>query len=346
MLAAVVPSVNGKWEVKEVSTPQPGVNQVLIKMHASGICYTDVHATHGALGVKFPYTIGHEPAGEIVELGEGVITRKVGDRVGVPWLQSTCGRCEWCQRGKSFFCPNHIATSINIAGGHAEYMVAYADATQLIPNGISYDQAAPIFCAGYTVYSGLRLASPKPHERIAVVGIGALGHLGIQYSKAAGFETIAVTHSKDKEELAYKLGSDSVVTNGEGLLKEKGHYGNGSPDGNSGQGGGADVILATSNSYKATADAIKGIRPDGRVILMGFSTTETLTVSPEILFKRARIIGSTQNDREHLYEALDYVANGKVKVMTEISPLEEISNAYDKVANGNVRFKAVIKPTK
>jgi alcohol dehydrogenase len=331
MLAAVVPSVNGKWEVKEVATPRPAVNQVLIKMHASGICYTDVHATHGALGVKFPYTIGHEPAGEIVELGEGVTTRKAGDRVGVPWFQSTCGRCEWCQRGKLLFCPNHIATGINIAGGHAEYMVAYANATQLIPDGLSYDQAAPIFCAGYTAYSGLRLANPKPHERIAVVGIGALGHLGIQYSKAAGFETIAVTHSKDKEELAYKLGADSVVSDGEALLKD---------------GEGADVILATSNSYKATADAIKGIRPDGRVILMGVSSTETLTVSPEILFKRARIIGSTQNDREHLYEALDYVAKGKVKVMTEISPLEEISNAYDKVANGNVRFKAVVNPIK
>jgi len=341
MLAAVVPSVNAKWEVKEVSTPKPGANQVLIKIHASGICYTDVHATKGALGVKFPYTIGHEPAGEIVALGEGVTTRKVGDRVGVPWLQSTCGRCEWCQRGKSLFCPNLIATGINIAGGHAEYMVAYADATQLIPNGLSYDQAAPIFCAGYTVYSGLRLADPKPHERIAVVRIGGLGHLGIQYSKAAGFETIAVTHSKDKEELAYKLGADSVVSDGEGLLKE-GH--NGSPDG--GGEGGVDVILATSNSYKATADAIKGIRPDGRVILMGVSSTESLTVSPEILFKRARIIGSTQNNREHLYEALDYVAKGKVKVITETFPLEEISNAYDNVADGNVRFKAVIKSTK
>src|ERR671932_429692 len=331
MLAAVVPSVNAKWEVEELSTPQPRANQVLIKIHASGICYTDVHATKGALGVKFPYTIGHEPAGEIVALGEDVTTRKIGDRVGVPWLQSTCGRCEWCQRGKPSFCPNHIATGINIGGGHAEYMVAYADATQLIPNGVTYDQAAPIFCAGYTVYSGLRLADPKPHERIAVVGIGALGHLGIQYSKAAGFETIAITHSKDKEELAYKLGADSVVSDGEALLKD---------------GEGADVILATSNSYKATADAIKGLRPDGRVMLMGVSSTETLTVSPEILFKRARIIGSTQNDREHLYEALDYVAKGKVRVMTEIFPLEEISNAYDKVSNGNVRFKAVIEPIK
>ncbi len=186
----------------------------------------------------------------------------------------------------------------------------------------------------------MRLADPKPHERIAVVGIAALGHLGIQYSKAAGVETIAVTHSKDKEELAYKLGANNVVSDGEGLLKEKSQHGSYSSSSGGNGGAGADVILATSNSYKATADAIKGLRPDGRVI----SSTETLTVPPEMLFKRARIIGSTQNDREHLYEALDYVAKGKVKVMTEIFPLEEISNAYDKVADGNVRFKAVIHP--
>jgi alcohol dehydrogenase len=338
MLSSVIPSLSAKWEVKEVPTPQAGTNQVLIKIHASGICYTDVHITKGGLGIKFPYTIGHEPAGEIVALGEGVTTRKVGDRVGVPWVQSTCGRCEWCQRGKVFFCPNQVATGINIAGSHAEYMVAYADATQLLPNGLSYEQAAPIFCAGYTVYSGLRIADPKPHERVAVVGIGALGHLGIQYSKAAGFETIAVTHSKDKEELAYKLGADSVVADGKGLLEDQGRHG-------------ADVILATSNSYKAIADSIKGLRPDGRLILMGASATnEPLTLSPELyidfLFKRERISGSTQNDREYLYEALDYVAKGKVRVMTEIFPLEEISNAYDKVANGDVRFKAVIEPIK
>ena len=216
-------------------------------------------------------------------------------------------------------------------------MVAYADATQLLPNGLSYDQAAPIFCAGYTVYSGLRIADPKPHERVAVLGIGALGHLGIQYSKAAGFETIAVTHSKDKEELAYQLGVNSVVADGKGLIED--------------QGRGADVILATTNSYKAIVDSIKGLRPDGRLILMGVSATnEPLTLSPdlykEFLFKRGRMIGSLQNGREYLYEALDYVAKGKVRVMTEIFPLEEISNAYDKVANGNVRFKAVIEPTK
>jgi D-arabinose 1-dehydrogenase-like Zn-dependent alcohol dehydrogenase len=155
-----------------------------------------------------------------------------------------------------------------------------------------------------------------------------------QYAKADVFETIAITHSKDKEELAYKLGADSVVADGKGLAEEERG------------GGGVDVIiLATSNSYRSTADSIKGLRPDGRLVLMGVSATEPLTLSPEILFKRGRIIGSTQNDRVHLYEALDYVAKGKVRVMTEIFPLKEISSAYDKVANGNVRFKAVIEPT-
>jgi alcohol dehydrogenase len=326
MKAAVVPEVHGKWQLKDVPAPKPGSDQVLIKMHASGICYTDVHMTEGILPARFPNTLGHEPVGEIVELGQNVTTRKIGDRVGVPWVQHTCGRCEWCQRGKSLFCSEQIGTGVNIAGGHAEYMVAYADATQLLPEGLQYEQAAPIFCAGYTVYSGLRIAEPKPHERIAIVGVGGLGHLAIQYAKVCGFETIAITHSKDKEELAYKLGADVVVSDGKGLKKS----------------GGADVILATSNSYKATGDTLKGLRPDGRLVLMGISD-EPLIVTGHLLTNRGRIIGSVQNDREYLYEALDYVAKGKVRVMTETFPLDEMNTAYDKVAKGELRFRAVLK---
>ena len=244
MKAAVVPRIGGKWEVKEVQSPEPSANQVLIKIHASGLCYTDVHITEGRLPIpiEFPRTLGHEPAGEIVAVEEGVISRKVGDKVGVPWFQASCGRCEWCLRGKPMFCAQQIGTGIGIQGSHAEYMVAYADATMLLPDGLAYEQAAPVFCAGYTVWSGLRWANPKPHERIAVVGIGGLGHLALQYSKAAGLETIAITHSKDKEELAHKLGADVVVSDGQELRGA----------------GGADVILATSNSYKASGRHIEG----------------------------------------------------------------------------------------
>lgn len=328
MKAAVVPKIGGKWEVKEVPTPHPATNQVLIKMHASGLCYTDVHITEGHLPIGgFPRIIGHEPAGEIIEVGEGVTSRKIGDRVGVPLFQASCGRCEWCLRGKPMFCAQMIGTSIGIQGSHAEYMVAYADATMLLPDGLTYEQAAPVFCAGYTVWSGLRWANPKPHERIAVVGIGGLGHLALQYSKAAGFETIAITHSKDKEELVHKLGADIVVSDGQGLR----------------EAGGADIILATSNSYKAAADTLRGLRPDGRLMFIGGSDEPFIIPSPgELLFNRHQIIGSSQNGREYLYEALDYVAKGKVKVMAETFPLDDIADAYEKVANGNVRFRAVI----
>jgi alcohol dehydrogenase len=328
MKAAVIPKIGGKWEVKEVPTPHPATNQVLIKMHASGLCYTDVHITEGHVPIgAFPRTIGHEPAGEIVEVGEGVTSRKIGDRVGVPWFQASCGRCEWCLRGKPMFCAQMIGTGIGIQGSHAEYMVAYADATMLLPDGLAYEQAAPVFCAGYTVWSGLRWANPKPHERIAVVGIGGLGHLALQYSKAAGFETIAITHSKDKEELAHKLGADIVVSDGQRLR----------------EAGGADIILATSNSYKAAADTLRGLRPDGRLMFIGGSDESFTIPSPgEFLANRHQIIGSQQNGREYLYEALDYVAKGRVKVMAETFPLDDIADAYEKVANGKVRFRAVI----
>ena len=154
-----------------------------------------------------------------------------------------------------------------------------------------------------------------------------MGHLAIQYAKVCGFETIAITHSKDKEELAYKLGADAVASDGKGLKKS----------------GGADVILATSNSYKSTSDTLKGLRPDGRLVLMGLSPGEPLNVTGHLLFGRGRIIGSLQNEREHLYEALDYVAKGKVRVMAETFPLDDMNVAYEKVVNGELRFRAVLK---
>jgi D-arabinose 1-dehydrogenase-like Zn-dependent alcohol dehydrogenase len=217
MRAAVVTAAGGAWEMQSVPQPEPGPNQVLVKMHASGICYTDVHETLGHLPGKFPRILGHEPVGEVVAIGAGVTSRKVGDRVGVAWVQWTCGRCEWCFRGRKNFCPQQKATAIELQGGHAEFMPIYADATMLIPDGVSYEQAAPIFCAGYTVWSGLRWANPKPHERIAVVGIGGLGHLAVQYAKAAGFTTIAVSHSPDKDKMIRELGADEIVRDGKGL---------------------------------------------------------------------------------------------------------------------------------
>ena len=190
-----------------------------------------------------------------------------------------------------------------------------ADATYLIPDKVSYEQAAPIFCAGYTVYSGLRWSDPQPHERVAVLGIGGLGHLAVQYAKAAGFETIAISHSPD---LAYHL---VLILSGVG---------------------GADIILSTSNSTKSMVDSIQGLRPDGRFIVMG-ADAEPLSISLiDLLFKRIKIIGSQQNGSEYLYEALDYVAHGKVKSIIETYPLAEAAKAYERVAEGKTRFRAVL----
>jgi alcohol dehydrogenase len=224
------------------------------------------------------------------------------------------------------FCPYLKGTGGEAQGGHAEYMLMNADATYLIPDKVSYEQAAPIFCAGYTVYSGLRWADPQPHERVAVLGIGGLGHLAVQYAKAAGFETIAISHSPDKDKMIRELGADEIVRDGKSLTAA----------------GGADIILSTSNSTKSMVDSIQGLRPDGRFIVMG-ADAEPLSISLiELLFKRIKIIGSQQNGPEYLYEALDYVAQGRVKSIVETYPLAEAAKAYQRVVEGTTRFRAVL----
>jgi len=295
-------------------------------MHASGICYTDVHETLGRIPGTFPRILGHEPVGEIVAVAPDVTTRKVGDRVGVAWIQDTCGRCEWCQRGRKNFCPHQKDTGVDLQGGHAEYMLMYANGTFLIPEKVSYEQAAPIFCAGYTVWSGLRWANPKPHERVAVLGIGGLGHLALQYAKAAGFETIAISRSPDKDKMIRELGADEIARSGKELA----------------DAGGADVVLSTSNSTKAMVDTIQGLRPDGRLVTMG-ADAEPLSISlMDLISKRIQIIGSQQNGPEYLYEALDFVAKGKVKTIIETYSLSDAPKAYQRVVDGKARFRAVL----
>ncbi len=326
MKAAVVTAKGGPWEIREVPEPKIAPGQVLVKMHASGVCYTDVHETLGHLPGAFPRILGHEPVGEVIAVGAGVTSRQIGDRVGTAWVQAACGRCEWCARGREHFCANSKVTGIHLQGGHAELMPMYADATMLIPDGLSYEQAAPIFCAGYTVWSGLRWADPQPHERVAVLGIGGLGHLAVQYAKAAGFETIAISHSPDKDKFIRELGADEIVRDGKALAAA----------------GGADIILSTTNSAPAMAESIDGLRPDGRFIAMGSAGAPIPVGVGALIGKRVRVIGSTQNGREYLYEALDYAAKGKVKVISETFSLDEAPKAYARVAEGSVRFRAVL----
>lgn len=335
MKAAVIPALNGIWELRDIPTPEVEPGQVLIKVHATGICFTDIWTTRGAAGDLFPNVPGHEVVGEVVEVGEGVIGRKVGDRVGTTWVQSTCGRCAYCKENlplsgqAAVNCPEARLTGFTSQGGHAEYIAATATGTVLIPDGLSYEQAAPIFCAGYTVWSALRAAEPQPHEKVAVVGIGGLGHLALQYSKACGYETIAVTHSPDKHDLARQLGADLVVADGAELQAA----------------GGADVLLLTSNSYDSGRDAFKGLRHNGRTVLAGLDPFSDFTIPTEprpFFAQRQKFIGATHNGLNYLTEALDLAASGKVTAMIETFPKERITEAVAKVTAGDVRFRAVI----
>lgn len=204
MKAVVMTGANKPWQVQEVPVPKAEPGLVLVKIHASGMCYTDVWATQGAGGDIYPQTPGHEVVGEIVEVGAGVHTRKVGDRVGTTWVQSACGRCAYCRQNRpltgqtAMNCDSPRTTGFATQGGHAEYIAISAEGTVLLPDGLDYTDAAPMMCAGYTTWSGLRDAEPKPGDRIAVLGIGGLGHVALQFSKALGYETIAITHSPDK----------------------------------------------------------------------------------------------------------------------------------------------------
>ena len=215
---------------------------------------------------------------------------------------------------------------MDLQGGHAEFMPMYADATFLIPEGVSYDQAAPIFCAGYTVWSGLRWARPQPHERVAVLGIGGLGHLAVQYAKAAGFDTIAISRSPDKDKMIRELGADEIVRDGKGLAAA----------------GGADIVLSTTNSTQVN-DGQHSRAPPRWTHRHHGRGCEPISLSiMDLLMKRIQVIGSQQNGPEYLYEALDFVAKGKVKTIAETYPLAEAAKAYQRVAEGKARFRAVL----
>ncbi|MGU2071088.1 alcohol dehydrogenase catalytic domain-containing protein [Pseudomonas aeruginosa] len=322
------------WVVRNVPVPKAEPGQVLVKVHASGMCFTDVWATQGYGGDIYPQTPGHEVVGEVVEVGAGVRTRKVGDRVGTTWVQSACGRCSYCRENRPLTgqtavnCGSPRTTGFASQGGHAEYIAISAEGTVLLPDGLAYTDAAPMMCAGYTTWSGLRDAVPQPGEKIAVLGIGGLGHVALQLSKACGFETIAVTHSPDKHALAVQLGADQVVASGKQLQDI----------------GGADVLLITTNDFDSAEEAMTGLRVDGRAVLCGLDFSKPFSISSggvPFHMMRQRVIGSTHGGLHYLSEVLDLAARGKVKPIVETFTLDQAAEAYERLASGKIRFRGV-----
>ncbi|HZS41831.1 MAG TPA: alcohol dehydrogenase catalytic domain-containing protein [Polyangia bacterium] len=329
MRAAVIVQYNQPWEVKQIADPRPSAGQVLIRIRASGMCGTDLHVHHGLFPLPTPVVAGHEPVGEIVELGAGVTDLRVGDRVGVHWNQKGDGRCPACQSGDSGHCPN-AQTWMQLGGGNSELMLAWASGCTLLPDGLDWAAAAPIFCAGYTVMSGLRNADPKPGERVAVLGLGGLGHLALQFAHALGLETFALTAQENKRAELKSMGADEVLISGD------------DPGAALTRAGGADVILSTTNSARQIASAFGALRLNGRLINMGLSDG-AIAIDPMVLtLGQRQLRGSSQDERRDLYEALQLTASGKVKPVIESYPLEQANAVRDRLAAGKVRYRAVL----
>jgi D-arabinose 1-dehydrogenase-like Zn-dependent alcohol dehydrogenase len=330
MRAIVISEFNKPWEMKELPNPTPGPGQVVVKVRASGMCGTDLHVHHGVFPLPRPIVAGHESTGEIVAVGAGVTDLKVGDRVGAFWFQKGCGRCAACQAGQPQGCAS-AQTWMNVGGGNSELMIAWASGCELIPDKVSFEDAAPIFCAGYTVMSGLRNADPKPGERVAVLGVGGLGHLALQFAKAVGLETIAITGQANKKAELTKLGADDVLV----------------ADGDPGKvltdAGGADIILSTTNSAKQIGQAFNGLRRNGRLINMGLPDGALVIDPLALTFGQRQLRGSSQDERADIHEALQHVASGKVKPMLELYPLDKANDVRERLAAGKVRYRAVLQ---
>jgi D-arabinose 1-dehydrogenase-like Zn-dependent alcohol dehydrogenase len=333
MQVAIVDAPGAEWKLIERPVPQPGPHEVLVRVHAGGLCFTDAWMASGTLSFReFPLVLGHEGVGEVVAVGPGVTQRQVGDRIGMPMIQKACGRCAYCRGNHpdSFVlagnCASPVLTGVNSDGANSDYFLVDIEGTILLPEAISYEQAAPTLCSGYTVWAGLRRAAARPGATVAVVGIGALGHLALQFAKYAGYRVIAVTHSPEKADLARSLGADEVVTSGAELAAA----------------GGADVIMHTANAHAPVIDAMSALHPWGTVVLMGIGTDDFPLPALGLTTHSQRVIGSAHNGLEYLAEALDIVAAGHVTTMVETFPKSEIAEAFRRFSAGDVRFKAVV----
>ncbi len=329
MRASVIREFDRPWRIEELPDPVPAGGQVLIRVHASGLCGTDVHVHHGYLPVSAPLVAGHEPVGEVVQVGEGVTWPVVGDRVGVSWIQRGCGACRHCGAGRDTFCDD-AQTWMDLGGGNAELMLAWAEGCTALPDGLAYELAAPTFCAGFTVLAGLRAAQPLPGERVAILGLGGLGHLAIQYAKALGHETLALTSSDEKCDDARELGADAAVTVDD-------HPGRALED-----AGGADVVLCTSNSALQVSQVVTGLHPHGRLVNVGFLDGPVVLDMNDMLYTHAQVKAVTPSDRRDLLDALAMVADGRVRPIVETYALEDHNRARERLEAGRVRYRAVL----
>lgn len=332
MKAVQVSKAGGALEVVERPVPEPGAGQVRLKVQACGVCHSDVLVKEGYWpGIAYPRVPGHEVVGVVDAVGSGVERLKPGQRAGVGWYGGHCGTCEQCRRGKFVLCERGQIAGISYDGGYAEYMVAPEEAVALVPGELSAVEAAPLLCAGITTFNALRNSPARAGDTVAILGVGGLGHLGVQYAAKMGFRTVAIARGKDKEAFVKQLGADAYIDSEAGsvaaALKKM---------------GGAKVILATVTVAKAMAETIEGLAADGQLLIVG-APGEPLAVSALSLIGARRSIqgwpSGTAMDSE---DTLKFSEMAAVKPMTETYPLERAAEAYERMMSGKARFRVVL----
>jgi D-arabinose 1-dehydrogenase-like Zn-dependent alcohol dehydrogenase len=332
MKAVQVSKAGGNFEIVERNIPEPGRNQVRIKVEACGICHSDALVKEGYWpGIQYPRIPGHEIAGRIDAVGADVINWKVGQRVGVGWHGGHDFTCESCRRGDFTVCQNGKITGITHDGGYAEYVISPAEAVAAMPDDLPADEAAPLLCAGITVFNALRNAGARPGDLVAVQGIGGLGHLGIQYARQMGFRTVAIGRGADKEPLARKLGATAYIDTSAGNPSEALQ-----------KLGGARVILATAPDTKAMSSVIDGLKANGKLLVVG-AAFDSLTVTPiQLISGRKAIQGWPSGTAMDAEDTLNFSSYSGVRPMIERYPLEKAAEAYQQMISGKARFRVVL----
>jgi propanol-preferring alcohol dehydrogenase len=332
MKAAVVPELAAPLEIRNVPVPQPGPGQILVKIEASGLCHTDIHAARGDWPVKpkMPLIPGHEGVGRVVEVGPGESQVEVGDRVALPWLGHACGRCRYCIAGWETYCVSPQYMGYTMDGGYAEFTIAYASHVVKVPEAVPSLDAAPITCAGVTTYKALKVAKPQPTETAMIVGIGGLGHMALQYAGIFGTTTVAVDVEDEKLQLAKDLGAHHVVD------------GRGDQAGQLAALGGVDLAVVTVPSPAAMRAAHASLNPNGRLVLVGLPADNRLELPVfETVLKGISVIGSLVGTRNDLAECFALHAQGRTKVVAERRQLEDVNECFEEVLAGRVPARLV-----
>lgn len=335
MKAAVVTDFSSPLELREVPIPEPGPGQLLVRLETCGICHTDIHAAHGDWPVKpaLPLIPGHEGVGIVDRVGPGVPESRIGQRVALPWLGSACGECGFCVSGWETLCEAQQNTGYSIDGGYAEYAVADARFAVPVPDGVPPLEAAPLTCAGVTTYKAVKVGDVRPADRVAIFGVGGLGHLAIQYARIAGGFVTAVDIEPGKLDLARELGADRVVDASavdpvEAIQAQ----------------GGADVAIVLAAAPSAFEQALHSLRRGGRLVCVGIPAGGILPVPIfEAVLKGISVLGSIVGTRKDLAEVFALHAAGRTTVTAEARKLEDVNDAFAEVLAGHVPARLVIE---